>query len=211
MSNTFFQWSEKYCRGLLPLRPHKYGPDQNIKFSWLKCKISSLFFESFCKCQNCYAMFWNFRLGKSSPPVACLVSTFCGSSPVISAGKWSRMALLLKEIVDLWPGISSAAINKTLLVFADFSMVNVHHTQTGQIDLYDDTTTDNLPELEHHAGFTHLSRWISKTRHSKYSFALSSLPPIYSIVAAAYKVLSSFRAARNWRRLTFFALAYQNV
>jgi len=31
----------------------------------------------------------------------------------------------------------------------------------------------NLPELEHHAGFAKLTRWITKTRHSKYSFALS--------------------------------------
>ena len=28
---------------------------------WLEYKISSLFFESFCKCQNCYATFWKFR------------------------------------------------------------------------------------------------------------------------------------------------------
>jgi len=47
------------------------------------------------------------------------------------------------------------------------------HTQTGRVDLYDDTTMYNLLELEHHAGFTKLSRWIMKTRHSKYSFALS--------------------------------------
>jgi len=33
-------------------------------------RISSLFLESFCKCQNCYAMFWKFRGGKCSkcPP-----------------------------------------------------------------------------------------------------------------------------------------------
>ena len=31
----------------------------------------------------------------------------------------------------------------------------------------------NLPELEHHAGFAKLARRIMKTRHSKYSFALS--------------------------------------
>jgi len=30
----------------------------------------------------------------------------------------------------------------------------------------------NLLKLEHHAGFKKLSRWITKTRHSKYSFAL---------------------------------------
>jgi len=47
------------------------------------------------------------------------------------------------------------------------------HTQTGQVDLYDDATIDNLLELEHHAGFAKLSRWIMKTRHSKHSFAVS--------------------------------------
>jgi len=31
--------------------------------------------------------------------------------------------------------------------------VNAHHAQTGQVDLYDDTTTDNLLKLEQHTGF----------------------------------------------------------
>jgi len=31
----------------------------------------------------------------------------------------------------------------------------------------------NLLELQHHAGFAKVSRWITKIRHSKYSFALS--------------------------------------
>jgi len=31
----------------------------------------------------------------------------------------------------------------------------------------------NVLQLEHHAGFAKLTRWIMKTRHSKYSFALS--------------------------------------
>ena len=31
----------------------------------------------------------------------------------------------------------------------------------------------NLLELEHHAGFAKLTRWIMKTRHSKYSFVFS--------------------------------------
>jgi len=30
-----------------------------------------------------------------------------------------------------------------------------------------------LPKLEHHAGFAKLTRWITKIRHSKYSFELS--------------------------------------
>jgi len=36
-----------------------------------------------------------------------------------------------------------------MLVVANFFTVNVHHTQTGQVDLYFDTTTDYLLELEH--------------------------------------------------------------
>jgi len=32
----------------------------------------------------------------------------------------------------------------------------------------------NLLKLEHQAAFKKLSRWITKTRHSKYSFALSA-------------------------------------
>jgi len=31
----------------------------------------------------------------------------------------------------------------------------------------------NLLQLELYAGFAKLTRWITKTRHSKYSFALS--------------------------------------
>jgi len=48
-------------------------------------------------------------------------------------------------------------------------------TQTGQLsrDLYVDTATGSSLELEHHAGFAKLTRWIMKTIHSKYSFALS--------------------------------------
>jgi len=34
--------------------------------------------------------------------------------------------------------------------------------------------SDNLLKLEHHSGFKKLSRWITKTRHSKYSLALSA-------------------------------------
>jgi len=33
---------------------------------------------------------------------------------------------------------------------------------------------ENLLKLEYHAGFKKLSRWITKTRHSKYSSALSA-------------------------------------
>jgi len=32
--------------------------------------------------------------------------------------------------------------------------------------------SDNLLRLEHHAGFKKVSRCVTKTRHSKYSFAL---------------------------------------
>jgi len=34
--------------------------------------------------------------------------------------------------------------------------------------------SDNLRKLEQHAGFKKLSRLFTKTRHSKYSFALSA-------------------------------------
>jgi len=33
---------------------------------------------------------------------------------------------------------------------------------------------DNSIKLEHHAGFKKMSRWITKSRHSEYSFALSA-------------------------------------
>jgi len=58
-------------------------------------------------------------------------------------------------------GILSKAINKTLLVFVTFFTVNAHHATNrimGQVDLYVDTTTDNLLELEHQTGCTKLSR-----------------------------------------------------
>ena len=32
-------------------------------------------------------------------------------------------------------------------------MVSAHHAKIGQVDLYDDITTDNLLELEHYTGF----------------------------------------------------------
>jgi len=70
-------------------------------------------------------------------------------------------------------GISSKTINKRLLVFANFFKVNGHHTQTGQVDLYVDRTTNNLLELEYHRCFTKLDRWITKTCHGKHSFVLS--------------------------------------
>jgi len=34
--------------------------------------------------------------------------------------------------------------------------------------------SDNLLKLQHQAGLKKLNRWITKTRHSKYSFALSA-------------------------------------
>jgi len=36
-----------------------------------------------------------------------------------------------------------------MLVFANFFTAKTQYTQTGQLDLYFDTTTDNLLELEH--------------------------------------------------------------
>jgi len=42
-----------------------------------------------------------------------------------------------------------------------------------EVELYVDKT-DNLLKLEHHAGFKNRSRLITKTRGSKYNFALSA-------------------------------------
>jgi len=36
-----------------------------------------------------------------------------------------------------------------MLVFANFFTVKAHHTQTGQSDLYFESTTNNFLELEH--------------------------------------------------------------
>ena len=44
------------------------------QFSWTFIrwrKISSLLFENFCECQNCCAMFWNFRRGSNASPAGC--------------------------------------------------------------------------------------------------------------------------------------------
>jgi len=49
----------------------------------------------------------------------------------------------------LTSGISSNTVNKTMLVFANFSTPKAHHTYTGELDLYFDTTTDNLLQLKH--------------------------------------------------------------
>ena len=38
--------------------------------------------------------------------------------------------------------------------------------------------SDNLLKLEHHAGLKKTTRWSVKTRHSKYSFALSNSPEV---------------------------------
>jgi len=42
-----------------------------------------------------------------------------------------------------------------------------------EVEIYVDKT-DNLLKLEHHAGFTKLSKWTTKTRGSKCNFALST-------------------------------------
>jgi len=44
-----------------------------------------------------------------------------------------------------------------------------------EVETYvDKTISDNRLKLEHHAGLKNLSRWITKTRGSEYSFALSA-------------------------------------
>jgi len=78
---------------------------------------------------------------------------------------------LQTRAANLWD--LSKAINKTLLAFGSFSQWTlIMHKPHNWVDLYADTTTDNLLELEHHAAFAKLTRWIMKTRYSKYSFAL---------------------------------------
>ena len=49
----------------------------------------------------------------------------------------------------LTSGISSNTVNETTLVFANFFTAKAHYRQTGQLDLYLDTTTGNLLELEY--------------------------------------------------------------
>jgi len=54
--------------------------NENIKFSWSENKISSSFFESFWKCQNCFAMFWNFRgehMPQTPPTHGCAPGEEC--------------------------------------------------------------------------------------------------------------------------------------
>jgi len=46
-------------------------------------------------------------------------------------------------------GISSNTVNKIMLVFANFFTAKAHYAQSGQLDLYFDTTTGNLLKLEH--------------------------------------------------------------
>ena len=58
-----------------------------------------------------------------------------------------------------------------LVFFSQWTLII--HKPDNYVDLYVDTATDNLLELEHHAGFAKLTRWIMKTRHRKYSFAFS--------------------------------------
>jgi len=56
------------------LRMSKTKKNSNkISLKWLEYKISSLFFESFYKCQNCYVMFWKSRGGQmpQKPPPGC--------------------------------------------------------------------------------------------------------------------------------------------
>jgi len=65
--------------------------------------------------------------------------------------------LLARPVSDTWKqelllqtsGISSNTVNKTMLVVANFFTVKAYYTQTGQLDRYFDTTTDNLLEFEH--------------------------------------------------------------
>jgi len=56
---------DKFCKEII-----KEQDKRKIRIRFLKLleyKVSSLFFEIFCKCQNCYAMFWKFLGWKCRP------------------------------------------------------------------------------------------------------------------------------------------------
>jgi len=65
---------------------------------------------------------------------------------------WDLLARLVSVILKQelqTSGISSNTVNKTMLVSANFFTAKAHYTQSGQLDLYFDTTTDTLLKLEH--------------------------------------------------------------
>ena len=104
-------------------------------------------------------------------------ANFTGNCPVdipLIAGSASKTCQHHSQTraANLWD--LSKAINKTLLAFGSFSQWTlIMHKPHNWVDLYVDTTTENLLELEHHTAFAKLTRWIMKTRYSKYSYALS--------------------------------------
>ena len=102
---------------------------------------------------------------------------FWGNCPValpLTAGSANKTCQHHLETGAATSEISSKAINKTLLAFGIFFTVNAHHTQTGQLTRpvcwhdYGQVTRIRTPRR-----FCKLTRWIMKTRHSKYSFAFS--------------------------------------
>jgi len=84
-------------------------------------KISSLFFESFCKCQNCYAKFWNFGGCKcpNSPPPDCAPALFdtvvkslnCFMLPATARMNWAWLTIgpLPSRNCTSWNDIASSA------------------------------------------------------------------------------------------------------
>ena len=70
------KWGKKQNQGVDTHCISENFQHQNIRFPWLEYKISSSFFESFCKCKNYCAILWNFGEGKCLPgfvpvPSAC--------------------------------------------------------------------------------------------------------------------------------------------
>jgi len=96
-----------------------------------------------------------------------------------SSSLWDLLARLvsatLKQELQT-SGISSNTANKTMLVFANFFTAKAHYTQTGQLDLYLDTTTDNLLELEHRTQA--LQKWAVELR--KLATANKALQSIFT-------------------------------
>jgi len=88
-----------------------------------------------------------------NPPIETFLATVLRHLP-------ARLVSVTEKQERQTSGVTSKTVKKRLLVFAfaNFSTVNAHYTQIGKVDLYVDTTMDNLLDLEHHTGYTKLNR-----------------------------------------------------
>ena len=108
----------------------------------------------------------------------------CSSMKIPSFGLWPLLALCTwSQRTALWPPRWTRAPFEKLwlwnksckrLGFRPKRSIKPCYTNrtTKQTCMWTRQRT-NLLQLEHDAGFAKLTRWIMKTRHSKYSFALS--------------------------------------